>query len=80
MKKGTCTLTGLSGQQKDSVELQLGVETDTESLSYFRQYDEDVTFYIDQERQARLYLRVYPYAEIDTLARPAIYMENDRKI
>lgn len=80
LQKGTYTLTGLTGQQKNTVELQLSVETDTKSLSYYCQYDKEVTFFIDKERLVNLHLRIYPYADLDAVARPAIYMENDGEI
>lgn len=80
LQKGTYTLTGLKGIKEETIELQLGIETGTNYLKYYSQCDENVTFSIDQDRVTFLCIRVYPYAEVNTIARPAIYMEKKVEI
>lgn len=76
LEPGTYTLTGMSGLQEKTIALQLHIEDDTGNYHYFFQYDEDVTFKIEQKMTATLHIRVYPdIADIDVKARPAVYKD-----
>ena len=76
LEPGTYTLTGMKGQDENTIALQLRVEDDTGYHHYFYQYDEDVNFTIERPMEAKLHVRVYPETEgIDVNARPAVYRD-----
>ena len=70
------TLTGMKGQDPDTVALQLHIEDDTGVYHYLYQYNEDVSFTIERPVEAALHVRVYPEVEgINVKARPALYRD-----
>lgn len=74
LEPGTYTLTGLKGQQENTVALQLYIEDDSGNHHYLYQYDDDVQFTADRSTNATLHVRVYPTVEnVDVKARPAVY-------
>lgn len=76
LEPGTYTLTGMKGQDENTIALQLHIEDDTGFYRYIYQYDEDVSFTIDRQADAALHVRVYPETEeIDVIARPAVYKD-----
>lgn len=76
LEPGTYTLTGMSGQEEDTIAFQLHIEDSTGFYRYLYQYDRDVEFTVDREVEATLHARVYPEVEeIDVTARPAVYRE-----
>ena len=76
LEPGTYTLTGLKGFQPETLELQYSIFNEEKGgYDYYSQYDEDLTITIPKKRKARLHVRIYPFTEVDTLARPAIYKE-----
>lgn len=76
LEPGIYTLTGLKGQNENTVALQLHIEDDTGFYKYFYEYDEDVRFNIERPVEAVLHVRVYPEIEgIDLKARPAVYRD-----
>ena len=76
LKPGTYTLTGIKGQEEETIALQLRIGDSTGSYRYLYQYDEDVMFTVEREVDATLHARVYPNTyEIDLTARPAVYEE-----
>ena len=76
LEPGKYTLTGLR-EQKNTIDLQLGLKEEAGFHSYFYQYNEDVSFSIEQMAEAALYVRVYPeIEEIDVKARPAVYRDD----
>lgn len=76
LETGTYTLTGMKGQDENTIALQLHIEDDTGFYRYIYQYDEDVSFTIERQVDAALHVRVYPGAEgIDVNARPAVYRD-----
>ena len=76
LEPGTYTLTGMMGQDKNTIALQLRIEDDTGYYRYYYQYDEDVNFIIERPVDATLHVRVYPEVEgIDVKARPAVYRD-----
>ena len=77
LEPGTYTLTGLSGCEESTAELQLTVINAEGKKTYYRQFDADVTFELSVGSEAALHVRVYPHTEIDVVARPAIYKEAD---
>lgn len=76
LEPGTYTLTGMKGQDENTIALQLRIEDDTGYYRYYYQYDEDVNFIIERPADAALHVRVYPEVEgIDVKARPAVYRD-----
>ena len=76
LEPGTYTLTGMRGQDENTVALQLHIEDDTGFSRYIYQYDEDVSFTIERAVDAVLNVRVFPETEgIDAKARPAVYKD-----
>ena len=76
LEPGKYTLTGLKGQEENTIALQLHIEDSTGFYRYLYQYDEDVMFTVEREAEATLHARVYPEVEeIDVTARPAVYKE-----
>jgi len=76
LEPGTYTLTGMKGQDDNTVALQLHIEDDTGFYRYIYQYDENVVFTIERPSNATLHVRVYPTIEgIDVKVRPAVYRD-----
>ena len=76
LEPGMYTLTGMKGQDENTIALQLRIEDDTGYYQYFNQYDEDVIFTIERPVNAALHVRIYPEVEgIDVKARPAVYRD-----
>ncbi len=76
LEPGAYTLTGMKGQDENTLALQLHIEDDTGFYRYIYQYDEDVSFTIDRPVEATLHVRVYPETEgINVKARPAVYRD-----
>ena len=76
LEPGTYTLTGMKGQDENTIALQLHIEDDTDFYRYIYQYDDDVNFTIERAVDAALHVRVYPETEgIDAMARPAVYRD-----
>ena len=76
LETGSYTLTGMRGQDENTVALQLHIEDETGFYRYFYQYDEDVSFTIERAVDATLHVRVYPETEgIDVNVRPAVYRD-----
>lgn len=76
LEPGTYTLTGMKGQDENTIALQLHIEDDTGFYRYIYQYDDDVSFTIERAVDATLHVRVYPEVEgIDVKARPAVYRD-----
>ena len=76
LEPGTYTLTGMKGQDENTIALQLHIEDDTCFYRYIYQYDDDVSFTIERAVEATLHVRVYPEVEgIDVKARPAVYRD-----
>ncbi|MBO5569414.1 MAG: hypothetical protein J6A79_10855 [Clostridia bacterium] len=74
LEPGAYTLTGMRGQNGNTIALQLHIEDDTGFYRYLYQYDEDVIFSIERPVTATLHVRVYPGVEgVDVIARPAVY-------
>ena len=68
-------MTGLSGFEENTVELQLMFwNPEKDGYDYYFQRDKEVTFQIFEEKDTMLFVRVYPYIGIiDTVARPGVY-------
>lgn len=77
LDQGRYTLTGLSGNKEKTVELQLTVIDVVGNKKYYRQFDTAITVETDNRCNVILYVHVYPYTEINAIARPAIYEEAD---
>ena len=76
LEPGTYSLTGMKGQEANTISLQLRVEDDTGFYRYIYQYDEDMVFTIERSVKATLHVRIYPKVEgIDVKARPAVYKD-----
>lgn len=76
LEPGTYTLTGVKGQEEDTVALQLHIEDETGFYRYLYQYDEDVTFIVERSVEATLHVRVYPETVgVNIPARPAVYRD-----
>ena len=76
LEPGTYTLTGLKGQDENTIALQLRIENDTGVHRYLYQYDEDVSIIIEKQVDVALHVRVYPEVDgIDVRARPAVYRD-----
>lgn len=76
LEPGTYTLTGMKGQNENTIAFQLHIEDATGYYRYLYQYDEDVRFTIERSMEAALHVRVYPEVEgIDLKARPAVYRD-----
>lgn len=76
LKPGNYILTGMSGQSRNTVALQMHYSDDTGFYRYLYQYGEDVAFMVERESTATLHVRVYPNVEnIDVKARPAVYRD-----
>lgn len=76
LEPGTYTLTGMKGQDENTIALQLHIENDTGFYRYIYQYDDDVSFTIERAVDAALHVRVYPETEgINAMARPAVYRD-----
>lgn len=76
LEPGTYTLTGMKGQDENTIALQLHIEDDTGYYHYFYQYDDDVGFTIERAVEATIHVRVYPEVEgIDVNVRPAVYRD-----
>ena len=77
---GIYTLTGIKGQEENTIALQLRIEDSTGFYRYLYQYNKDVVFTVEREVDATLHARVYPNTyEIDLTARPAVYEEGGSK-
>lgn len=76
LEPGMYTLTGIKGQDENTIALQLYIEDDTGFYRYIYQYDEDVSFTTERSADAVLHVMVYPKVEgIDVKARPAVYRD-----
>ena len=76
LEPGSYTLTGMRGQQVNTVALQLYVEDDTEKHYYLYQHDEDVRFIVERKSTATLHARVYPkILGVNIKVRPAVYRD-----
>ena len=76
LEPGTYTLTGMKGQDENTIALQLHIEDDTGFYRYIYQYDDDVSFTIERAVDAVLHVRVYPKTEgINVNTRPAVYRD-----
>ncbi len=76
LEPGTYTLTGMKGQDENTIALQLHIEDETGYYRYIYQFDEDVSFAIERPVEAALHVRVYPEVEgIDLKVRPAVYRD-----
>lgn len=76
LEPGTYTLTGMKGQDENTIALLLHIKVDTGYYHYYYQYDEDLTFTIEGTVEAALHVQVYPKVEgIDMKARPAVYRD-----
>ena len=77
MDEGRYTLSGLSGFEEKTLELQLSVwNEERDEYDYYCQFDDEVSFEIIEKEKVRLFLRVYPEVTgIDAIARPAVYKD-----
>jgi len=76
LEPGMYTLTGMKGQEENTVSLQLRIEDAAGFFQYIYQYNEDVSFTIERPVEAVLHVRVYPEVEgIEVKARPAVYRD-----
>ena len=76
LEPGTYILTGMKGQDENTIALQLYVEDNADFSRYIYQYDQDVSFTIERMADATLHVRVYPEIEgIDVKAQPAVYRD-----
>ena len=70
---GTYTFTGLKAAPK-TVELQLDYSGEDGHV-WLSQWNEDITFELDEERDVELHVKVYAGVTVDAIARPAIYKD-----
>lgn len=76
LEPGTYTLTGMKGQEADTVALQLHIEDEEGFYRYLYQYDHDVTFIVERPVDATLHVRVYPETVgVNVTARPTVYRD-----
>lgn len=76
IEPGSYTLTGMKGAKENTVAFQLYICDDTGSYRYLYQWDEDIAFAVEQDMEATLHVRVYPFVdEVDIVARPAVYRD-----
>ena len=74
LSPGTYTFTGLSDVDPESVQLQLDYP-ESQSYKWYFLWDEDIQFTIEEAKEAELYVRVFPGASVDVVARPAVYRD-----
>lgn len=72
---GTYTLTGLKESSKEVVALRLHLEDSSSAVTDYWQFDEDVQFTVVDRCKAILSVRVNQHAEVDAIARPAVYRD-----
>lgn len=77
LEPGKYTLTGLHGLAENSIQLQLTMIDQQGNKSYCCQFDNDETFEINKQIECQLYIRVFPYTAADTVARPALYRDDN---
>ncbi len=75
LEPGAYTLTGLKGSSQEIVALILHLEDSKGAETNYWQYDEDVHFTVDKLCKASLSVRVSQYAEVEVIARPAVYRD-----
>ena len=76
LEPGTYTLTGMKGQQENTVALQMYIEDEWGNYRYLYQYDDDVQFTVDHFMNSSIHVRVYPTVKnVDVKARPAVYRD-----
>ena len=75
LEPGTYTLTGLNGSSQTLVAIRLHLEDSEGNVVNYWQYDEDAQFSITNTCMATLSVRVNQYAEVDVIARPAVYKD-----
>lgn len=74
LSPGKYTFTGLEHIPPETLELQLDYKGE-DGYIWFFQRDGDITFELDRERDAEMYVRVFPGASVDAIARPAVYKD-----
>ena len=57
------------------VALRLNLEDTKGVVKNLWQFDEDVHFSVDDHCKAKIHVRVNQHAEVDTIARPAVYKD-----
>ena len=75
LEPGTYTLTGLRDSSKHTAALRLHLEDAVGTAANYWQYDADVQFSITMRCEATLSVRVNQDAEVDLIARPAVYKD-----
>jgi len=73
---GRYTLTGLKNSSQTIVAIRLHLEDSEGTVANYWQYDEDIQFSIINTCKAMLSIRVNQYAEVDAIARPAVYKDD----
>ena len=76
LEPGSYTLTGMRGQNENTIALQLHIKDETGFSQYIYQFDENVSFSIKRPVEASLHVCVYPEIKgIDVRVRPAVYKD-----
>jgi hypothetical protein len=75
LEPGTYTLTGLEGSSQTIVAIRLHLEDSEGAVANYWQYDEDIQFSITNTSKATLSIRVNQHAEVNAVARPAVYKD-----
>ncbi len=71
---GEYSLDGLSYNQDEVIKLQLNYSGgEGERTVWHYHWDREVIFFVEEEKNADLYIMVYPNMEIDELIRPTLY-------
>ena len=74
LEPGKYCFTGMQGQTKDSIALQLDLEDSANNKTYYFQFDDEVTILNEKTMSAALYIRIYPsIGKVNLIARPAVY-------
>ncbi len=75
LNAGVYTITGLFVPEDDTVQLRVAKVDGATVTTLAWQYNSDERFVLNESTIVRLHIVVYPGADIDTIARPAIYKE-----
>ena len=75
LEPGDYTFTGLKNSTLDSISLRLNLQNSEGEVKNYWQYNEDIQFLIVDSCKAELYVRINPFAVVETVARPAVYRD-----